>query len=269
MAVGSCNDGTGSRPGCPVAANREEPLRFQLFSIYNLLVQIRPHEDQRLVLLIGDETGRMLRRLVVERLEQADVPFQPAVIGCDHPFQGFEAVAEQIGELLLKFRPHVAHVSVGSTDLRRTIEPDGNSYPARGLVDIRRDLNRVVDAAKISADTDLVLATAPPVRDDLQDLVRDDDIDRLNVVIREVGQRRDVLVDRWDQAIDRSATEPEHLEPDGHHLTQAGRERAADSTTRAIIDALLRAENPWNQLGRGGRGSPLDGIPRPRHPELQ
>ncbi|MDE0889325.1 MAG: hypothetical protein OSA40_07690 [Phycisphaerales bacterium] len=231
-------------------------------------MQIRPHEDQRLVLLLGDETGRLLRRPIVERLEEADVPFRPAVIGIDLPFDGFGPVAEEMGELLQKFRPHVAHVSVGRTDLQRTIESDGNSYPARGLVDICRDLNHLVDAAKLSADTDLVIATAPPVRDELQDLVRDDDINRLNVVIREVGQRRDVLIDRWDRAIDLSATEPAHLEPNGHRLTEAGLQRVADSATKAIIDALLRAENPWNQLARSGRSSPLEGIPRPRHPEL-
>jgi len=248
--------------------NPEPTPRSASLSIYNRAVQIRPDEDQRLVLLLGDETGRLLRRLIVEKLEEADVPFRPAVVGCDLPFEGFSPVADEMSELLLKFRPHVAHVSVGRTDLRRTIESDGNSYPARDLVDIQRDLDRIVDATKISADTDLVVATAPPVRDEFQDLVRDDDINRLNVVIREVGQRRDVLIDRWDLAVDSATPDPAHLESDGHQLTEAGREQVANSATRAIIDALLRAENPWNQLGRVGRGSPLEGIPRPRHPEV-
>lgn len=262
-------DGTGSGGRCPVPANRGPPLRLQPLSIYNSWVQIRPDKDQRLVLLLGDETGRTLRRHIVERLEKADAPFRPAVIGCDLPFEGLAAVAEEMDELLKRFRPHVAHVSVGRTDLFRSIEPDGNSHPARGFVEIRQDLNRLVDAAKLSVETNLVIATAPPVRDDLQDLVRDDDIERLNVVIREVGQHRDVLIDRWDHAIDRSAADPAHLESDGHHLTEAGRQRVADSATRAIIDALIRAENPWNQFARVGRGSPLEGIPRPRHPEVQ
>ncbi len=225
-------------------------------------------EDQRLVLLIGDEIGRSIRQRIVDRLEVADVPFRPAVVGCDRPFQGFEAVADAMSELLQTFRPHVAHVAVGRDDLRRTLEPDGISHPARRLADIRRDLNRIIDAAKQSADTDVVLSTAAPVRDDLQEAIRDDDVDRLNVVIREVGQRRDVLVDRWDRTIDRRSEGPDHLTADGHGLSSHGLDLAATSTTTAIVDALIRAENPWNRLTRIGRGGPLDGIPRPRHPEL-
>lgn len=225
-------------------------------------------EDQRLVLLIGDDIGRSMRMRIVERLEAADVPFRPAVVGCDPPFTGFEAVADAMSELLQTFRPHVAHIAVGRDDLRRTMEPDGVSHPARRLADIRRDLNRIIDAAKQSADTDVILSTLAPVRDDLQEDIRDDDVDRLNVVIREVGQRRDVLVDRWDRAIDRRAEGPDHLATDGQGLSSLGLDLVASSTTTAIVDALIRAENPWNQLTRIGRGGPLDGIPRPRHPEL-
>jgi hypothetical protein len=42
----------------------------------------------------------------------------------------------------------------------------------------------------------------------------------------------------------------------------------ADSTSTAIIDALLRADHPWRRFFRGGHGHPLQGIPRPRHIEL-
>ncbi len=209
-----------------------------------------------------------MRVRMVDRLEAADVPFRPAVVGCDRPFPGLESVADAMSELLQTFRPHVAHVAVGRNDLRRSFEPDGTSHPARRLADIRRDLNRIVDAAKQSADTDVVLATAPPVRDDLQEDIRDDDLDRLNVVIREVGQRRDVLVDRWDRVIDRCPDGADHLATDGLALSPDGLDLVAASTTTAIVDALLRAENPWNRLTRIGRGSPLEGIPRPRHPEL-
>ena len=235
---------------------------------YNHPVIPEEIEDQRLVLLIGDEIGRSMRARIVDRLEAADVPFRPAVVGCDRPFPGFEAVADAMTELLQTFRPHVAHVAVGRDDLRRTLEPDGASHPARRLADIRRDLNRIIDAAKQSADTDVVLSTVAAVRDDLQEEIRDDDVDRLNVVIREVGQRRDVLVDRWDQAIDRRPEGPDHLLPDGRGISSRGLDLVASSTTTAIVDALIRAENPWNRLTRIGRGGPLDGIPRPRHPEL-
>ena len=225
-------------------------------------------DDQRLVLLISDPAGRDLRAAVVAALDRMDVPFRMAVVGCDEPFPGLADVAERMGELLRRFRPHAVHVSVGRTDLHRSLEADGASHPARRIADLRGDLHRIVDAVNQSGESDLVLATPVPVRDDGQDLIRANDVDRLTVVIREVGRGRDVLIDRCDLAIDLTESRPPHLASDGLTPSEAGRARVATSTARAVADALLRAEHPWRRLGRRGTGRLLEGIPRPRHPEL-
>lgn len=224
--------------------------------------------EQRLVLLVADEAGRNLRASIVNRLEEADVPFTMAVVGCDEPFIGLEEVATGVVDLLQRFRPHVVHVAVGERDLRDQPEPDGAMRPARGIADLRRDLHRIADAARQSGETDLVLATLPPVDDERQDRLRGNDIHRFNILVREVGRQRDVLVDRWDLAVDETARSPAHLEPDGHTLSEAGRDQVAASVATAIVDALIRADHPWRRFSRIGQGNPLEGIPRPRHLEL-
>ena len=225
-------------------------------------------DDQRLVLLVADEAGRDLRASIVDRLEKADVPFTMAVVGCDEPFIGLEAVATGIVDLLHRFRPHDVHVAVGGADLRDVVEADGAVRPARSIADLRRDLHRIADAARQSGETDLVLATLPPVLDEPQDCVRANDVHRFNVAVREVGRQRDVLIDRWDLAIDEHADTPSHLEADGLTLTIPGREAVASSVATAITDALIRADHPWRQFCRIERGHPLEGVPRPRHLEL-
>ena len=116
------------------------------------------------------------------------------------------------------------------------------------------------------------LATPAPVVDASQDLVRANDLERLAVVVREVGRGRDVLVDRWDLAIDiaeDAGLDPmPHLGPDGITPTPEGRARLADSTARAIADVLLRAVLSWRRFARGEGTQLLEGIPRPRHLEL-
>ena len=225
-------------------------------------------DDQRLVLLISDPGGRDLRASVVAALDRMDVPFRMAVVGCDDPFGGLGEVADRMGELLRRFRPHAVHVSVGRTDLHRTIEADGVSHPARRIADLRRDLHRIVDATSQSGESDLVLATPVPVHEDRQDLIRGNDLERLTVVIREVGRGRDVLIDRIDLAVDHSETAPPHLASDGLTPTSVGEQLIAASHARAVADVLLRADHPWRRFGRPGTGSVLHGIPRPRHPEL-
>jgi hypothetical protein len=225
-------------------------------------------DDQRTVLLISDPAGRDLRAEVVAALDRMDVPFRMAVVGCDEPFSGLAEVADRMSELLRRFRPHAVHVSVGRTDLHRTVEEDGTSQPARRIADLRRDLHRIADAVSQSGENDLVLATPVPVREDGQDLIRANDIERLTVVVREVGRGRDVLIDRFDLAVDPFETSVPHLEPDGLTASPEGRWRIADSTARAVADALLRADHPWRRFGRPGSDSVLEGIPRPRHPEL-
>ena len=225
-------------------------------------------DDRRLVLLLADRVGRDLRAPIVERLERADAPFRAAVVGCDDPFIGLGDVAARIVDLLRRFRPHVVHVAVGMDDLRDQVEPDGETRPARRIADLRRDLHVIADAARQSVETDLVLATLPPVDDHRQDEVRRNDVDRFNVVVREVGRQRDVMIDRWDLAVDETAEVPPHLERDGSTLSHAGREAVAESTCTAIVDALLRADHPWRRFSRLDSGNPLAGIPRPRHLEL-
>lgn len=233
-------------------------------------------DDQRLVLLISDAAGRDLRAEVVAALDRTDVPFRMAVVGCDDPFEGLAEVADRMGDLLRRFRPHAVHVAMGCCDLHRTIEPDGSSHPARRIADLRSDLHRIADAVHQSGESDLVLATPAPVVDACQDLVRANDLERLAVVVREVGRGRDVLVDRWDLAIDpvEASTSPEtahpgeHLGPDGVTPTPEGRIRLAESTARAIADALLRADLSWRRFARGEGTQLLEGIPRPRHLEL-
>ncbi len=225
-------------------------------------------DDQRLVLLIADQAGRDLRAPIVERLERMDAPFRAAVVGCDDPFSGLAEVSAGIVDLLHRFRPHVVHVAVGGGDLMDQPDADGHRRPARGIAEVRRDLHSIADAARQSGETDLVLATLPPVDDRRQDLLRGNDVDRFNIVVREVGRQRDVLVDRWDLAVDETATTPPHLESDGISLAIAARVAVADSTSTAIIDALLRADHPWRRFFREGHGRPLQGIPRPRHMEL-
>ena len=61
---------------------------------------------------------------------------------------------------------------------------------------------------------------------------------------------------------------PAHLEPDGITLTSQGRECVAESTCTAIVDALIRADHPWRRFCRGVGRHPLEGVPRPRHIEL-
>ena len=229
-------------------------------------------DDQRLVLLISDAAGRDLRAEVVAALDRTDVPFRMAVVGCDDPFSGLAEVAERMGDLLRRFRPHAVHVAMGCRDLHRTIEPDGSSHPARRIADLRLDLHRIADAVHQSGETDLVVATPAPVLDASQDLVRANDLERLAVVVREVGRGRDVLVDRWDLAIDiaeDAGLDPmPHLGPDGITPTPEGRARLADSTARAIADVLLRADLSWRRFARGEGTQLLEGIPRPRHLEL-
>ncbi len=225
-------------------------------------------DDRRLVLLISDPAGRGLRSEVVAALDRMDVPFRMAVVGCDEPFGSLAEVADRMSELLRRFRPHAVHVSVGRTDLHRTLEADGTSHPARRIADLRRDLHRVVDAVNQSGESDLVLATPVPVHEDGQDLIRPNDLERLTVVIREIGRSRDVLIDRGDLAIDLFETAAPHLESDGLTPSTAGRWRIADSTARAVADVLIRADHPWRRFGRPGTGAVLEGIPRPRHPEL-
>lgn len=222
--------------------------------------------DQRLVLLLADAGARPLRSGLVTRLAIADAPFSIAVIGCDDPFDGLRSVADAMSDLLRTFRPHCVHVAAGRSDLRRSIEADGISYPTRRIVDLRSDLHRIADAVKQSGETDLVVATQPPVLDECQDEIRGNDVDRLNVVIREVGRQRDVHVDRWDLAIDLDA-DPRHLSDNGIDLTDVGGECAGRSAAIAIVDTLLRADHPWRRLGRGSSHS-MNGIPRPRHIEL-
>lgn len=221
---------------------------------------------QRLVLLLADTGARGLRPGLVKRLAMADVPFAMAVVGSDEPLEGLGDVADRMSDFLRTFRPHCVHVAVGRGDLRRTIEADGVSYPVRRIADLRADLHRVADAVKQSGETDLVVATLPPVVDERQDEIRGNDVDRLNVVIREVGRQRDFHVDRWDLAVDPVANPP-HLAANGIALTDAGGERAGASAAVAIVDTLLRADHPWRRLGRGGVYS-MEGIPRPRHIEL-
>ena len=225
-------------------------------------------DDQRLVLLIADEAGRGLRAPIVERLERVDAPFRAAVVGCDRPFIGLGEVAAEIVDLLHRFRPHVVHVAVGASDLRDRPEPDGQHRPARGIAELRRDLHSIADAARQSGETDLVLATLPAVDDERQDEVRNNDVDRFNIVVREVGRQRDVLVDRWDLVVDENAEAAPHLESDGITLTPEGRESVAESTSIAIVDALLRADHPWRRFCRDVARHPLEGVPRPRHIEL-
>lgn len=225
-------------------------------------------DDQRLVLLVSDAAGRDLRAGIVTALDRTDVPFRMAVVGCDDPFAGLDEVAARMSDLLRRFRPHAVHVAVGRTDLHRTTEPDGTSHPARRIADLRADLHRIADAVHQSGETDLVLATPVPVRDDSQEMVRGNDVERLTVVVREVGRGRDVLVDRWDLAIDPAEADPAHLDPDGLTPSTAGAARIADSAGRAIADVLLRAEHPWRRFARGDDHRILEGIPRPRHLEL-
>ena len=225
-------------------------------------------DDRRLVLLVADEVGRDLRAPIVERLERVDAPFRAAVVGCDDPFIGLGEVAAGLVDLLHRFRPHVIHVAVGRSDLGDRTEPDGDRRPARRIADLRRDLHGIADAARQSGETDLVLATLPPVDDEIQDEIRGNDVDRFNIVVREVGRQRDVLVDRWDLVVDEDSRTPPHLETDGVTLAPAARKAVADSACTAITDALLRADHPWRRFFRNMGGPSLDGIPRPRHLEL-
>lgn len=221
---------------------------------------------QRLILLLADAGARGLRPDLVKRLADADVPFAMAVVGCDEPLESLGDVADRMADLLRTFRPHCVHVAVGRGDLRRSIEADGVSYPMRRIAELRADLHHIADAVKQSGETDLVVATLPPVLDERQDQIRDNDVDQFNVVVREVGRQRDVHVDRWDLAIAPDATPP-HLAEDGIGLTDDGGKRAGASAAVAIVDTLLRADHPWRRLGRGGAHS-MEGIPRPRHIEL-
>lgn len=226
------------------------------------------NDDQRLVLLLSDAAGRDLRAEIVSALDRTDVPFRMAVVGCNDPFEGLGEVAERMSDLLRRFRPHAVHVAVGRTDLHRTTEPDGSSHPARRIADLRSDLHRIADAAHQSGESDLVLATPVPVLDEHQELVRANDVERLAVVIREVGRGRDVLVDRWDLAVAAAEAGPPHLAPDGITPSPEGRARLAESTARAIADVLLRADHPWRRFARGDGTGRLEGVPRPRHLEL-
>ena len=182
-----------------------------------------------------------------------------------------------VADLLRRYRPDAVHLSLGHVDITRQVEADGNTYTAERFPEIEVHLHQVIDAVTDLPGCECVLATAPPVLDTCQDVVRMDDVEQLNTLIRSVGDQRDTLVNRLDLAI---ATSPlpatsvdhepaRHLADDGRELTEAGRMAASRSTVQAICDVLLRAEHPWRKMLKPGQGDPFEGLARPRHPELE
>jgi hypothetical protein len=253
-------------------ANHTRELGIPTAIVYTLGVSDSP---QRLILLLTDSEGIERRAKIVEELTEADMPFTPAVVGPSSGFAGIREVAVELPDLLARHRPHAVHLSLGHTDLIRRVEADGNSYTSEWFPEIERYLHQAIDAVVETALCELVLTTASPVKDDVQDEVRMSDVERLNAVIRSVAESRDVLVDRLDMVISLDTPPPSgeepapvaHLAGDGRSFTPTGRLIAARSVCNAVRDVLLRAEHPWRQMMRGGMGG-LDGISRPRHPEL-
>lgn len=241
--------------------------------VYTLGVTDSP---QRLILLLTDSEGLERRAMIVEQLACTDMPFSPAVIGPASGFNGIREVAAKLPDLLARHRPHAVHLSLGHADLIRRIESDGNSYTNERFAEIERYMHQAIDAVVETALCELVLTTASPVLDQSQEEVRMSDVERLNAVIRSVAESRDVLVDRLDMVISVDTPPPSsqdpspvpHLAEDGRRFTPAGSLLAAQSTSNSVTDVLLRAEHPWRQAMRGGMAGKLDGLSRPRHPEL-
>ena len=254
------------------SANHTRVTRISLVIVYTLGVSELP---QRLILLLSDKEGLERRAAVVEALDITDMPFAPAVVGPAHGFAGIRQVASELPDLLLKHRPHAVHLSLGHADLLRRVEEDGMSYTNERFAEIERYLHQAIDAVVECSMCEFVITTAAPVRDELQDDVRMNDVERLNTVIRSVAASRDVLVDRLDLVISREETPSDmdnsseaHLAEDGRRFSSVGVRLAARSNCSAITDVLLRAEHPWRQMMRGGMGGGLDGLSRPPHPEL-
>ncbi len=200
---------------------------------------------------------------MVKALSATDMPFTPAIVGPAHGFSGITQVADEIFDLLRTHRPHAVYLCLGHADVQRILDSDGNSYLPEDISSIERGLHQVVDAATETNACELVIATAPHISEIASDVVRPSDIEQLNVVIRSVCESRDILVDRLDMTISESM-----LEKNGHSLTSSGREAAIKSACTAIGDVLLRAEYSWRKMMKSGEGSNLDGMGRPRHPEL-
>ncbi|MCH2160943.1 MAG: SGNH/GDSL hydrolase family protein [Phycisphaerales bacterium] len=209
-------------------------------------------------------------------MNRADIPFTVAVVGPVEPLTGARTTSYQLPELLREYRPDVVHVSHGHIDITRQVEADGNTYTSEHMPEIEMHLHHIIDAVAELPACECVLASTPPVIDSCQDTVRMDDVERLNTVIRSVGDQRDTLVDRLDLAIatsplpptDIDVTPARHLSDDGLQLTDAGQMAASRSTVKAIADVLLRAEHPWRKMLKLGQGKPFDGVARPRDPEL-
>lgn len=223
-------------------------------------------DPQRVVLILSDESGLERRSLVVSAMENVDIPFAAAVVGPATGFSGIRALADALPELIRRYKPHAIHVSLGHADLVRRTQDDGKTYKAETFAAIETGLQSLIDAPIETAMCDFVIATATPVDDRLQDDIRMGDVERLNGIIRLVAADRDVLVDRVDVAIPRE--EPQPLEPDGHTLSESGKEVVARSAARAIAEVLVRAEHPWRQIMRSNLAGDFDGIKRARHPEL-
>ena len=218
---------------------------------------------QRLVLLLGDSESVDRRADMVTALSTTDMPFSAAVVGPAHGFQGISQVATEIIDLLRTHRPHAVYLSLGHADVERNIEADGNSYLREDLSAIERGLHQVIDAVTETNACELVIATVPQISSAATDAIRPSDVEQINIVIRAVSESRDVLVDRLDVAISESM-----LNDDGRSLSPEGQEAAIGSACTAIGDVLLRAEYSWRKMMKAGEGGNLDGMGRPRHPEL-
>ena len=227
---------------------------------YTLFVSDHP---QRLVLLLGDKESIDRRAEMVTALSTADMPFTPAVVGPGNGFSGISQVAHEIIDLLRIHRPQAVYLCLGHADLIRKLEADGNSYLPEDLPAIERSLHQVVDAVTETNACELVIATVPQISEVASDVVWPSDIEHLNIVIRSVCESRDVLVDRLDMTISESM-----LKDDGLTLASEGQEAAVKSACTAIGDVLLRAEYSWRKMLKSGEGGNLDGMGRPRHPEL-
>ncbi len=200
---------------------------------------------------------------MVNVLSSADMPFAPAVVGPAHGFLGISQVTDEIVDLLKVHRPHAVYLSLGHADVLRKVESDGNSYLMEDLPAVEQRLHQVIDAVIETQACELVIATAPNVSEAAVDSIRPSDVEHLNVVIRSVSESRDVLVDRLDMAISTP-----FLMDNGYSLTPNGQDAAVNSACNAIGDVLLRAEYSWRKMMKAGEGGHLDGMGRPRHPEL-